>query len=632
RGAFPREWARMRHLCGMAHLQRGGRDPLSGADDAVLGLQALADALQVLTPAAYPHDALVTARVMGVAAAERGDWELAVTGYTRAVEAAEQLRRQATAEARRDEIIASAADAFAGLVRSLLHAGRPAEALAAAERGKARELSELLAEQNLRPSAAVPQAEVEELGRARAAELSAVRILSAAQLRQEISGGGDEPGDATLAEHVAAVEVARAAVDRALTAIQARDPAFALAQAESPPPTPDELAALLPDDHTALLSLYAGGNVHAFVLTRAGVRVEVTPDDEREALERALVAYFEAFAAAGSPEWWLDERLGAVINATEFVSRALALLPDHVDRLLLVPHQHLHLLPLHALKVAGQMLVDRFPRGVAYAPSARLLGLAQGRERRAFDFLMAVQDPASNGADPLPAADQEVTMVAERFTHPPRVLRGEEATRAALLGAPELLTANALHFACHGQFEPANPLDSALLLAGDDELTLAEVFALELDDCRLAVLSACGTGRVGVGNTEEYVGLPAGFLYAGSAAVVSSLWSVDDVSTALLAARMYHRLRERGDPCAPYAVAEALAFAQRWLRDSTTTELENWLGEHYPDTLAPYAERMRSGARRRRRGPSEDEAGEWYPDDCPFAEPFYWAPFIATGC
>ncbi|WP_165904605.1 MULTISPECIES: CHAT domain-containing protein [Burkholderiaceae] len=44
---------------------------------------------------------------------------------------------------------------------------------------------------------------------------------------------------------------------------------------------------------------------------------------------------------------------------------------------------------------------------------------------------------------------------------------------------------------------------------------------------------------------DEYLGLPAGFLQAGAPARVSSLWAVDDGSTALLTSR-FHKNHSRG--------------------------------------------------------------------------------------
>ncbi len=138
RDQFPRRWASMRHMRGLAYLQRRGRGRNGSGRDDEHGFTALLEGDGSFTAIAFPHDALVTGRVLSGEAAERGRWDLAVAGCTRAVEAAEQLRRQAELEARRDEILVSASGMYAGLVESLLKAGRTAEAFAAGERGKAR--------------------------------------------------------------------------------------------------------------------------------------------------------------------------------------------------------------------------------------------------------------------------------------------------------------------------------------------------------------------------------------------------------------------------------------------------------------------------------------------------------------
>jgi CHAT domain-containing protein len=64
---------------------------------------------------------------------------------------------------------------------------------------------------------------------------------------------------------------------------------------------------------------------------------------------------------------------------------------------------------------------------------------------------------------------------------------------------------------------------------------------VRLGEGATVVLSACNTGR---GNilAEGVVGLARGFLLAGAAATVVSLWSVDDGSTAALMEHMYQHL------------------------------------------------------------------------------------------
>src|SRR5204862_6812405 len=111
----------------------------------------------------------------------------------------------------------------------------------------------------------------------------------------------------------------------------------------------------------------------------------------------------------------------------------------------------------------------------------------------------------------------------------------------------------------HGSYDCNDPPASGLELA-DDRLTLADLQqgAVDLSAARLVTLSACETGISDVlrGSAEEYVGIPAGFLLAGVPCVVSSLWAVPDLSTALLMERFY-RNHLKNDLEFPAALREA---------------------------------------------------------------------------
>ncbi len=102
-----------------------------------------------------------------------------------------------------------------------------------------------------------------------------------------------------------------------------------------------------------------------------------------------------------------------------------------------------------------------------------------------------------------------------------------------------------LHFATHGQFNSADPLKSALLLAPDAEsngvLTVDKLYSLDLE-ADLVTLSACETGLSKIANGDDLVGLTRGFLYAGASSIVASLWKVDDLATSQLMARFYTEL------------------------------------------------------------------------------------------
>ena len=128
-----------------------------------------------------------------------------------------------------------------------------------------------------------------------------------------------------------------------------------------------------------------------------------------------------------------------------------------------------------------------------------------------------------------------------------------------------------LHFSCHGRFDMGSPLASALYLAGADKLTLRDVLNgnVNVSRARLVVLSACQTGIADFQNVpDEAVGFPAGFLQAGVPGVVSTLWSVDKLSTALLMTEFYRYHLVDG-----LAPSDALRQAQLWLRRSRSGQV-----------------------------------------------------------
>ena len=116
-----------------------------------------------------------------------------------------------------------------------------------------------------------------------------------------------------------------------------------------------------------------------------------------------------------------------------------------------------------------------------------------------------------------------------------------------------------IHLASHGEFDPVNPLASALKLASgpttaNGDLTAEDVFGLQLD-AELVTLSACQTGLGSIQAGDEVIGMNRAFLYAGTPSLLSTLWRVSDVSTAVLIKHFYRNYDDASR-------AEALRQAQ----------------------------------------------------------------------
>jgi CHAT domain-containing protein len=184
-----------------------------------------------------------------------------------------------------------------------------------------------------------------------------------------------------------------------------------------------------------------------------------------------------------------------------------------------------------------------------------------------------------------------------------------------------------LHFTGHGRHDIESPLNSELAVAGNDKLTLEDIFLLNLQNYSLVCLSACETGVTSSQEIiDEYIGLVSGFLAAGAAHVISTLWPVKDESSALLMIEFHRLLRKE-----TLAPAQALNQAQEWLREVTYDELSKWYKRlaYELDTIEPGCNRADdfwSLAREAQRKFKDD--GLTAP---PYEHPYHWAGFTVTG-
>jgi tetratricopeptide (TPR) repeat protein len=171
------------------------------------------------------------------------------------------------------------------------------------------------------------------------------------------------------------------------------------------------------------------------------------------------------------------------------------------------------------------------------------------------------------GLTPLPGTRQEVKGIyqvltgqpyAQRSDDPVVVLLGEDATGQRLADAAK--GTRYLHLATHGLVEPGqNAIYSSVVLSQPAVMTPQDTGLLTLQDLfdhwwgrlagtELVVLSACdseGLDERGINASsgEGVFGLPWGFMYAGSPAVVASLWEVQDASTAELMQKFYRDMQ-----------------------------------------------------------------------------------------
>lgn len=126
-----------------------------------------------------------------------------------------------------------------------------------------------------------------------------------------------------------------------------------------------------------------------------------------------------------------------------------------------------------------------------------------------------------------------------------------DATQEAAL-KPELSQYRYVHFATHGLLDNTTPELSGLVLSRldaegrnrDGYLRMVEIYNLNLP-AELVVLSACKTGLGKEVRGEGLMSLTRGFMYAGAARVMVSLWDVNDKSTSVLMGELYRGLLQQ---------------------------------------------------------------------------------------
>ncbi|MBW1894753.1 MAG: CHAT domain-containing protein, partial [Deltaproteobacteria bacterium] len=214
-----------------------------------------------------------------------------------------------------------------------------------------------------------------------------------------------------------------------------------------------------------------------------------------------------------------------------------------VKKLGIIPHGSLHYLSFATLFNGKTYLVDDF--SLFYLPSASIYKYTKTRRNAAKNTkVLAIGNPdLGNEALNLPFAEHEVESIRWNFPDI-TVLIGEKATESWV--AKNISRFGIIHLATHGEFDAVNPLFSAIMLSKgenlDGNLETSEVFGLDIQ-ADMIILSACQTGLGKVTDGDDVIGLNRAFFYAGTHTIISSLWRVSDVSTAVLTKTFYRRYR-----------------------------------------------------------------------------------------
>ena len=390
-------------------------------------------------------------------------------------------------------------------------------ALQLAERAKARQLLDVLAQGRVQSTAALTPAEKQH-------ELDLARQAAAANAALAASRN-DARAVAAFQKSAGELEAFRARIYTAHPGLQVR-------RGETEPISIDQLRALLPDAQTLLLEFVASDDwVGAFAVERgAGGRPVVSVARLGLAfadLRRRIDEFRRALATRE-----LSYRTSASLLYRELLGPFAAQLRN--KRVVgIVPDGPLWNLPFQALLAAdGRHWIEHCAS--FYAPSLTALRESARLHR------------AESGSGSLLAiglARDEAERIGRLYGGSSKILTGADAFESRW--KLEAARFRILHIATHGVLNGSNPMFSYLELRGDaaDDGMLEAREVLELDlHAELAVLSACETARGEIRSGEGSVGLGWAVMMAGTPSVVVSQWKIDAAATTELMLAFHRRI------------------------------------------------------------------------------------------
>jgi len=178
------------------------------------------------------------------------------------------------------------------------------------------------------------------------------------------------------------------------------------------------------------------------------------------------------------------------------------------------------------------------------------------------------------GLQRLPFTRKEAQTILSRVPADQRFGALDFAANQTTATSDELSHYRYVHFATHGLLNPRHPELSGIVLSlfneqgaeQDGFLRASEVFNLNLP-AELVVLSGCKTALGKDVRGEGLIGLTRGFMYAGAARVMVSLWEVNDHATSELMGRLYRGMlgKRRLSPAAALRESQlSLWREKRW--------------------------------------------------------------------
>jgi len=503
-------------------------------------------------------------RLIGQLYYENKNWDQSIEAYLDALKIIETMRSQIKVEEYKSGFIDDKLIVYYDLINIYLQIGQQDKALEIVERAKSRNFIDLLANREIQFSG---QVRPELLNQGKQLENEIYRIqneLAGLLIKGENITRADEAHIALLNQRL---QNLKKQYQDFLIELKSQNAELAQLVVVEPPDL-NAIAKSLSNDVAILEYFYTETKFYAWAIT-----------NQRISSWQQSIANQRLIAAVDTLRTALQQQKSIVQISRHLYDLLIAPFEKELNQqthLVIVPHGILHYLPFAALMDPQERyLIERY--SLSLSPSASLLKICMDKGESFVSnpnwtpSILAFGNPNLN--DPqleLPFAEKEIESVRLFYSNVISYF-DQQATETAFKQRCHL--PNIILLSCHGEFDAGNPLFSCLRLApdatNDGRLTAHEIFQLQLN-AYLVAMSACETGLATISAGDEIIGLSRSFIYAGSSSLLSSLWKVDDLATAVLIKRFFRYLKE-GE-----SRAKALQKAMELVRSQINVHPSYW--------------------------------------------------------
>ena len=468
-----------------------------------------------------------------------GNSAQAVASYQLALETVEGLRAEIKLDQLKDGFLADKMDVYSGLVALLVDLQRSDEAFAVAERSRSRNLIDILGRQRLSLSGSADQ------------ELYDRQNRLKEQLLEQENMSVQAVNPKERARYAQALEKLRGDYQDLLIDIERKRPEL-LALVKVNPTTLADIRTLLEPGVVLLSYFQLPDRLLCWRIDhgKSTLVIQAIPAKELSAKISSYRRMLQNLEPLEKQSRELYDLLVAQPLAGSGPLRSVGI----------IPHGSLHYLSFATLNDGRDYLVDR--QKLFYLPAASVMKYTLARRKAEKQLhILAIGNPdLGNSSLDLPFAEREAGTL--RWNYPDvTTLTRERATESWVL--EHISEFGVIHLASHGEFDPVNPLFSAIRLAKDSKydgkLRADTIFGLDIK-ADLVVLSACQTGLGDIRSGDDVVGMNRAFIFAGTHSLMSSLWRVSDVSTAIMMKQFYRNYMT-------YGKAESLERAMQHVKD-----------------------------------------------------------------